>query len=124
MMFMQLPIELLDRIIQHTLPEGFESVALTCKRIYGQCITFIAHHNELRSRFRTFEYYLRPYGLNLTSASDMLLRIAAEPVVARYIRSATFAFDSRFPTSSTAQVSAEYSRWRSCSRFICQLRLS
>jgi hypothetical protein len=96
MMFMQLPIELLDTIIQHTLPEGFESVALTCKRIYGQCITFIAHHNELRSRFRTFEYYLRPYGLNLTSASDMLLCIAAEPVVARYIRSATFAFDSRF----------------------------
>ena len=32
MMFMQLPIELLDKIIQHTLPEGFESVALTCVR--------------------------------------------------------------------------------------------
>jgi hypothetical protein len=100
MTFMQLPIEIVDKIIQHTLPEGFESVALTCKRMYGQCVTFIAHHNELRSRFQTFEYYLKPYRLklNLMSSSDLLLRIADEPVVARYIRSATFAIDSYFLT--------------------------
>ncbi|KAF4625034.1 hypothetical protein G7Y89_g13135 [Cudoniella acicularis] len=95
MMFTQLPNELLDNIIKHTLPEGFESVALTCKRIYARCTIFIDRHHELRSRFQTFEYWLRPRGLNLMSASDMLMLIAAEPVVARYIRTATFKIDSR-----------------------------
>jgi hypothetical protein len=41
MILIQLPIEILDNIIQHTLPEGFESVALTYKRIYGESITWI-----------------------------------------------------------------------------------
>ncbi|KAH8812695.1 F-box domain protein [Xylogone sp. PMI_703] len=96
MMLMQLPIELLDQIIVHTLLEGFESVALTCKRIYARCRPFIEYHNKLRSRFRTFEYYLRWRGWNFMSASDLLTLIAAEPVVARYIRTATFKPDSRF----------------------------
>jgi len=94
MMFTQLPNELLDNIIKHTLPEGFESVALTCKRIYARCTTFIGRHRELRSRFQTFGYYLSPRGWNLTSASDMIMLIAAEPVVAHYIRTATFETDS------------------------------
>jgi len=95
-MFTQLPNEILDDIIKHTLPEGFESVGLTCKRIYARCTPFIDRHRELRSRFQTFRYYLRPRGWNLTSASDMIMLIAAEPVVVRYIRGATFDSDSRF----------------------------
>jgi hypothetical protein len=96
MILTKVPNEVLDNIIQHTLPEGFESVALTCRRIYARCTPLIDRHRELRSRFQTFEYYLRPHGLNLTSASDMIMLIATEPVVAHYIRAATFEIDSCF----------------------------
>jgi hypothetical protein len=116
MMFIQLPSEILDEIITHTLPEGFESISLTCKKAHTRCTAFIERYHALRSRFQNFgyqlwphasnitsqsdmktiEYYLRPhgYGLNLMSASDMIMLIAAEPVVARYIRAATFKTDS------------------------------
>jgi hypothetical protein len=96
MMLTQLPNEILDNIIKHTLPEGFESVGLTCKKIYARCTTFIPRHRELRSRFQNFEYYLRPNGWSLASASDMIILIAAEPAVAHYIRTATFTNDSHF----------------------------
>lgn len=95
-MFTQLPNELIDSIIKHALPEGFESLALTCKRIYARCTPFLDRHRELRSRLQTFEYQLRPRGVNLMSASDLIMLIATEPVVARYIRTAIFELDSRF----------------------------
>ncbi|KAL9084423.1 MAG: hypothetical protein Q9165_008061 [Trypethelium subeluteriae] len=96
MELMRLPNELLDNIIEFTLPQGFENVALTCKRMYARSTPFIERHHELRSRFGSFEYYLRPRGLSLMSASDLIMLIATEPVVARYIRTATFEIDSLF----------------------------
>lgn len=97
-MFTQLPVELVDNIVKHTLPDGFESMSMTCKRIYERCTPFFDRHRELRSRFHNFQYYLRPsskYG-NLVSACDMIKLIAAEPDVAPYIQTATFQTDSRF----------------------------
>lgn len=105
MMLTQLPVELLDKIVKRTLPEGFESMALTCKRIYERCTPFMDRHRELRSRFQTFEYYLRPRGsyVNLISACDMITLIAAEPEVAPYIRTATFQIDSQSLTRQLLQ---------------------
>jgi hypothetical protein len=94
-MFLQLPNELLDNVIIHTIPESFESVALTCKRIYARGKVFIKRYHELRVGFQDFEYN-KSGGQSIISASDLLLLIAAEPVVARYIRSATFETDSQF----------------------------
>ncbi|KAF2094845.1 hypothetical protein NA57DRAFT_80014 [Rhizodiscina lignyota] len=89
----RLPNELLDNIIECTLPQGFESVALTCKRIHARCTPFIKRHNELRSRFRDFTYYVDPRG-SLVAASDLITLIAAEPIVARYIRTANLSVPS------------------------------
>ena len=53
---MRLPVEVLEQVISHTLPEGFESLALTCKFLYTLCIPFLEHHNTLRRHFRDFRY--------------------------------------------------------------------
>ena len=95
MALMRLPNELLDHVIEYTLPYGFESVALTCKRIHARCTPFIKRHNELRSRFRDFTYHVDPRG-SVVAASDLITLIADEPIVARYIRSANLEHDSYF----------------------------
>lgn len=93
-----LPPELLEPIITHTLPEGFESLALSCKSIYALCRPFLDRHNQLRLLFRNFDYSDLP-GRRLfpfDTALDVIARIAVEPVVARYIRTADFNLDSQF----------------------------
>ena len=91
-----LPLELLETIIIHTLPEGFESVAVSCRKIYTICIPFTPRHNALTSRFRHFRYYEDPGHPSPTilTAGDLIRRIAIEPIVARYIQSANFVLDS------------------------------
>lgn len=98
MALMQLPNELLENIIVHVLPEGFESVALTCRRTYALCTPFIEHHNELRGQFRIFDYYRRQGHPDFVIGTgfDLLTRIAVEPIVARYIREADFDKDGIF----------------------------
>lgn len=92
----RLPTELLDKIIIYALPEGFESVALTCRKIYALCTPFIEHHNRLRSHFHNFTYYgkMTDPSFTIRTASDLIIRIAVEPIVARYVRNADFKADS------------------------------
>ncbi|KAL2054569.1 hypothetical protein ABVK25_005317 [Lepraria finkii] len=98
MALMQLPNELLEKIVMHVLPEGFESVALTCRRIYALCTPFTEHHNKLRARFRTFNYFRRQGHPDFVIGTgfDLLTCIAVEPIVARYIREADFDKDGIF----------------------------
>ena len=93
---MSLPNELLDNIITYVLPEGFESLALTCRRIYALCIPFIERHNRLRSQFQKFTYFQRPIDpiFTIRTAFDLITRIAVEPIVARYVRDADFRNDT------------------------------
>lgn len=92
----RLPTELLETIITHVLPEGFESVAVTCRKIYTLCIPFIQRHNALHSRFHHFSYHGNPKDPSLTiaTADELIRRIAVEPIVARYIQYANFMRDS------------------------------
>ena len=93
-----LPTELLDEIIIHVMPEGFESMALTCSEIYTLCVPFIERHNKLRSQFRDFHYYgYHQKFMDTRTAFDLIKRIAIEPVVARFIRHANFSYDGRLP---------------------------
>ncbi|MCJ1364407.1 hypothetical protein MMC16_003517 [Acarospora aff. strigata] len=94
----QLSNELLEIIITHVLPEGFESAALTCRRIYAVCIPFIERHNTLRSEFHNFNYYVKNYDsfFPIRTSFDLIARIAVEPIVARYIRTADFKLDNYF----------------------------
>ena len=98
MALMQLPNELLENIVRHALPEGFESMALTCTRIYALCKPFIEYHNKLRGQFRTFNYFRRDGHPDFVIGTgfDLLTRIAVEPIVARYILEADFARDGIF----------------------------
>jgi hypothetical protein len=104
-----LPTELLDKIIPHVLPEGFESLALTCKGFYALCTPFIEHHNKLRSHFQNFNYYekITDPSFTIKTAWDLIIRIAIEPVVARYIRDADFKMDSFFSRSRTRDMVAD-----------------
>jgi hypothetical protein len=92
-----LPTELLHQIIPHILPEGFESLALTCRTLYELCTPFIEHHNYLCSQFQRFSYRETPRDPALppiTTAFELVKRIAIEPIVARYIRHADFDRDT------------------------------
>ena len=94
----RIPAELLENIITHLLPEGFESVALTCRKIYALCTPFIENHNTLRSQFHSFTYYekMTDPAFTIRTAFDLITRIAVEPIVARYIRYADLKVDSFF----------------------------
>ncbi|KAK8091464.1 hypothetical protein PG997_001825 [Apiospora hydei] len=96
-----LPPELLLQIISETLPEGFESLALSCKAVYQLCTPFIKQHNLRRAQFRKFQYSpfpdsgQDPLRTPIYHAYDLIERIAREPIVARYIQHADLGRDSR-----------------------------
>ncbi|KAL9115728.1 MAG: hypothetical protein Q9227_000096 [Pyrenula ochraceoflavens] len=94
-----LPTEILDMIIPDTLPEGFESLALTCKTVYGLCLPFIEHHKHFKSEFETFKYGKTrkdPSSPFIKTAFDLIGHVAKEPLAARYIRVADFIDDGLF----------------------------
>ncbi len=94
----RLPNEMMEQIITCVIPEGFESAALTCRKLYTLCISFIKRYNTLRLRFQHFTYYERRSdpSISFRSSFDLIARIAVEPVIARYIVDANFRCDSFF----------------------------
>lgn len=103
-----LPTELLDRIILHSLPEGFEGLALTCRKLYNLCTPSIERHNQLRIRFREFTYNKYPnnglLSVHNPPAVNLIQDIAHDPVVARYIRHADFTYDTWPPKARPVQL--------------------
>lgn len=101
-----LPTELLDEIILHSLPESFEGLALTCRKLYNLCTPSIEHHNQLRKRFRKFTYtkYTNDglLSVNNPPAANLIREIARDPIVARYIRHADFSCDT-WPVRATSR---------------------
>ena len=101
-----LPTELLAQIIPHVIPEGLESLALTCRIIYELCAPFFERHNHLRSEFRRFKYReasADPLSSPIRTAFDLIVRIAIEPIVSRYIVDADFNRDSFPPRARPSQ---------------------
>lgn len=95
--FSGLPIELLCQIILHVMPEGFESLVLTCTKLYELCTPFIERHKRLTSQFRKFTYSTRSHDESsppIGTAFGLIHRIAIEPMVARYIRQADLNADT------------------------------
>lgn len=103
-----LPTELLDEIILHSLPEGFEGLALTCRKLYNLCTPSIERHNQLRTRFREFTYNKYPsnglLSVHNPPAASLIQDIAHNPVVARYIRHADFTYDTWPPKARPVQL--------------------
>ena len=115
MELLHLPTDLLDAIVQYLLSDdGFGSLALTCKTCHALCLPFIQNHNKLkklREHYQKFEYYkLGPkqripkdrlcwllwYPDTISSAFNLIARIAAEPAIASYIEQAEFDQDCQF----------------------------
>ncbi|KAF2647592.1 hypothetical protein K491DRAFT_614371 [Lophiostoma macrostomum CBS 122681] len=92
--------ELLALIVEHAIPEGFESLRLTCHKLHTLCKPSIREHNKLRLHFRNFAYTGADYAgreKKIRSSFELISRIAQEPLVARYIEHADFEADSRIP---------------------------
>ncbi len=98
MVLIRLPNEVLDNIIIHVIPEGFESLALTCQKFHTLCTPFLSQHNLVRSHLYNFSYDER-FSDNvfpIRTAFDLIARSAVEPILARYISTADFGKDSFF----------------------------
>ncbi|KAH9992016.1 hypothetical protein F4779DRAFT_609426 [Xylariaceae sp. FL0662B] len=85
-----LPPELLCDVIEHSMPEGFENLMVTCRKIYECGQRFIERHN---ARKRAWRY------VNFDSAHTHLFalvwlhQIVREPILARYIEVFEFSPD-------------------------------
>jgi hypothetical protein len=99
MALLELADELLTLIVEHAIPEGFESLCLTCYKLHTLCKPSIRQYNELRSHFRNFNYLIKEKypSLTIRTSFELIARIAEEPVVARYIEHADFKVDTRLP---------------------------
>jgi hypothetical protein len=82
-----LPNEILLHILKDALPYDFESLALTSKHMYALASPLLARHNELRRKYRRFEqpHDERHDSVNNMCVPELLLEIATDPIIARYI---------------------------------------
>ncbi|KAL6710599.1 hypothetical protein ACN47E_008647 [Coniothyrium glycines] len=84
MRLLDLPPEILDLIIDRTLPHGIESFVLSCKAVHRRATSQIERHNALKQRWR------RTTNVSPIRRGDTLSiirEIAREPQIAHYIQS-------------------------------------
>ncbi|KAF1968017.1 hypothetical protein BU23DRAFT_558866 [Bimuria novae-zelandiae CBS 107.79] len=82
MSFLGLPAEIIDAILDLSLPFGIEGLSLVCKAIHGRATLQIERHNELKRRWSR----ANNYGTGrLDDTLGILDAIAREPLVAEYI---------------------------------------
>jgi hypothetical protein len=95
--------ELLDEVINYCMPEGFESLVLSCKALYAYCKPKIPLHNRLSKRWKhaTNEFPRHHDTLRI------LLEIVKEPLVARYIYHLNL-WDLQQPTSTGDDPEAKF----------------
>jgi hypothetical protein len=107
MTLLALPDELPALIVSHAIPEGFESLCLSCRKFHVLCRPLIKQHNVLCAHLRNVNYHVKDGhsslyyvnnahpSLTITSSFELIARIAEEPIVARYIERADLRADSR-----------------------------
>ncbi|KAF2822950.1 hypothetical protein CC86DRAFT_372728 [Ophiobolus disseminans] len=81
---LDLPPEIIDLIIDITVPNGLESFALSCKAVFERANTQIAHHNELRRRW---SHTNNAHPARRGDTLSVLYEISREPIIAEYIES-------------------------------------
>lgn len=82
MALLDLAPEILDEIIGCCMPEGFESFALSCKGLYVYCKPRIPLYKRLS---RLWKHLANEFPMQ-RDYFRILLEIAKEPLVARYIQ--------------------------------------
>lgn len=103
MRLLDIPPELLDLIIDATVPDGLESFALSCKAVYERAISQIAHHNQLKKRW---SHTTNAHPARRGDTLSVLYEISREPIVAEYIR-----FLSLWDRRSEAEVNHDEERY-------------
>ncbi|OAL51607.1 hypothetical protein IQ07DRAFT_385962 [Pyrenochaeta sp. DS3sAY3a] len=84
MPLLDLPLEILDLIIDHAPPTGFESFVLSCRTIYGRAGSQIQQHNAMKRE------WAHTTNASPTCRSDtlgLLYQISCDPHITYYIRS-------------------------------------
>jgi hypothetical protein len=79
---LDLPLEIIDVIIDLSLPLGIESFVLTCKALHGRAKKQIQRHNALSRRWKCADNYST---LEAGDTFGLLYAIALNPLVAHYI---------------------------------------
>lgn len=79
---LNLPAEIIDVILDLSLPSGIEGLSLVCKAIYGRAKSQIERHNALKRRWKRANN--RTAG-RLDDTLGILDAIARNPLVAEYI---------------------------------------
>jgi hypothetical protein len=97
MKLLDLPVEIIDEIIDLTLPSSFEPFALCCRAIYTRASSKIARHNSLKKRWRCTTIGYRHRGDILR----ILCEIACDPLVGRYIESLSLRYHAGGPNVDT-----------------------
>jgi hypothetical protein len=90
-----LPVEILQRIIEASIPEGFEALALSCQRLYAASKRYVPDYARLKARYRRISYshpFTDPEDDEECMANPLshLLEFAEEPVATRFVEEADF----------------------------------
>ncbi|EON96232.1 putative f-box domain protein [Phaeoacremonium minimum UCRPA7] len=119
MALLSLPTELIQRIVHETIPEDFEHVVLACKQLHVASSVFLQQYNLRRKRYRHFSLSIfriattsrsgrdrtgvvhwdtvtEATGIKIKSVPDLLLHIAEDPVIARYIQTLNIKDDNYY----------------------------
>jgi hypothetical protein len=92
MPLLDLPSELLGRILDFTLPSGIESFAISCKTVYRHAKNQIRRHNALEKKWK------RTINVDINHCNDtlhILYEISRDSLVAHYIEH--LSLGNRFP---------------------------
>jgi hypothetical protein len=79
---LDIPLEIVDVIIDLCLPLGIESLALTCKALHERARSQIQLHNKLKRRWKRTTNYSTP---KREDTLRILYEISRDPLVADYI---------------------------------------
>jgi hypothetical protein len=91
MALLDLSVEILQQIIKDTIPEGFEPLALSCKRLYAASQLYLKKYNKWN------RYACQKDGQYVSTPRKLLLEIARDPDITRYIQHADFRCDPHNP---------------------------
>jgi len=92
---LELPAELLLGILSLTRPDGFESLALSCQRLYSLALDsgLVSEHNDMKRLWRIWDLGLDPrYEWVSWHPLIVLAAIHENPLVAEYIRIVRFPY--------------------------------
>jgi hypothetical protein len=92
MSLLDLSIELLQQVIYDAIPEGFESLALSCKCLHAASQLYIKKYNKWN------HYACKKDGEYISSPLKVLLEIAVDPDIPRYIQHADFSSEPHHPS--------------------------